>query len=565
MKVYAVQMEIVSGNPKRNFETMDRYIGEAKKHGADLVIFPDCCLFGGAYPEKGSAFAIECISYGYQIAALANGIDILFGNIDDQFSDGDKVICDSEEDALPPCNHAYYAAEQKLTRIKSPFYFPDELEPYPLASGRKIGIFAGNHDWNLLGEQLCPGDFFINISSFFYRTGEGNHYRRDIAEVAEKYGVSVLHLNAVGVHNEGKCIKAFAGESSIFEPSRKMVYSFPAFEPRAELLEFKNFGVKGTFVPQTPLTPIAEKRKALTYMIRASLRQMKIPRVVIGVSGGIDSAVNAVLHADALGAENVYLVNLPTRFNSETTKNAAGKLAENLGCSYLALPMTGVLESCRETLNAAVFSGGETVTVEGIHFENLQARLRSAVFLSTIASVLGAAFTCNGNKTEVMAGYCTLYGDTAGIFCALGDLWKTEVYELAREINRESERIPEASIEIPASAELSEAQNVDEGKGDPIIYAYHDRLFRFWMEENRTLDETLEALDDGALPRQIGFSETDFRRLYPTDEPAVFDMRYWWRRYRGIALAKRIQMPPILSVSSRSFGEMNESQIDADL
>ncbi len=558
MKVYAIQMEIVSGNPKQNFETIKLHVGEAKKCHADLAVFPDCCLFGGAYPEKGSAFAVECLSYGYQIAALANGIDILFGNIGDPLSEEEEP--GAGEEAFPPCNHAYYAAEQKLTRIKSPLYFPEELEPYPLPSGQKIGIFAGNHDWSLLGEQLCPGDFFINITSFFYRTGEGEPYRREIAEVAQKYGVSVLHLNAVGVYNEGKCIRAFAGESSVFDPSGKMEYSFPVFESHAELFEFQNYGVKGKFEPESLLTPVAEKRKALTYMIRASLRQMKIPRVVIGVSGGIDSAVNTVLHCDALGAENVFLVNLPTRFNSETTKNAAKELAENLGCSYLALPMTSVLESCCETLNAAVFSGGETLTVEGIHFENLQARLRSSAFLATIASVLGAAFTCNGNKTEAMVGYCTLYGDTAGIFCALGDLWKTEVYELAREINREQERIPKVSIEIPASAELSEAQNVDEGKGDPIIYAYHDRLFRFWMEENRTLDETLDALDDGTLWQQIGFSEADFRGLFPTDEAAVFDMQLWWQRYRGIALAKRLQMPPILSVSSRTFGETNESQ-----
>jgi len=161
-------------------------------------------------------------------------------------------------------------------------------------------------------------------------------------------------------------------------------------------------------------------------------------------------------------------------------------------------------------------------------------------------------------------GYCTLYGDTSGVLCALGDLWKTQVYELAREINKQGEIIPQKSIDIPASAELSEAQNVDEGKGDPIIYPYHDKLFSYWLERwNRNgLSDAIHALKAGTLCRDIDFSESHFREIFPDDSLALLDMELWWKRYKGIALAKRIQMPPILSVSRRAFGfDYRESQM----
>ena len=202
--------------------------------------------------------------------------------------------------------------------------------------------------------------------------------------------------------------------------------------------------------------------------------------------------------------------------------------------------------------------------MEGINHENLQARTRSGAVLLTVASVLGAGITCNGNKSEATTGYCTLYGDSCGVMCALGDLWKTDVYALARYINRDKERIPQASIDVPASAELSDAMNVDEGKGDPIKYPYHDKLFAEWVDRGCSLENTEQRLAAGfeKYCEDLGVDLGYFKSLFKTPEDALNDMRAWHRRFRGIALAKRIQFPPILSVSGTAFGaEYPESQV----
>ena len=298
---------------------------------------------------------------------------------------------------------------------------------------------------------------------------------------------AVLYVNAVGTENSGKNIYALDGGSRLFDNTGKEVFRMPQFAEAGMMFEISKGKVKalpcgGKTAPKSfkPGEPIAQIHDALVYMIRENLKRFHIERMVIGASGGIDSAVSAVLYAEAIGAKNVYLVNMPTKFNSDTTKNAARDLAKNLGCPYMVAPISDMLDAVSGILAKCTFvRNDKKIKIEGLAYENLQARTRSSSVLLSVASVLGAGVTCNGNKSEATAGYCTLYGDTCGVMCALGDLWKTQVYELARYINRKKEVIPKASIDVPASAELSDAMNVDEGKGDPIKYPYHDKLLAY--------------------------------------------------------------------------------------
>jgi len=605
MKIYPVQMNIVPGKPELNFETLKKEVEKAVLNQCDLVVFPEMCLSGyliGDLWEEHS-FIDQCVEYGNRVANLSASIDILFGNVAREEIHGENgrpllynaafyasngyfeplvqcngVIKNFLPKTLLPCYREFDEPRyfSDLRRLAFSLNQPLEalLKPYTRKDGIQIGISICEDAWDsiyeikpvsILASQMNENGFLINISCSPFTLGKTDARHRVFAAHASQNKIPLLYLNSVGTQNNGKNIYAFEGDSCFYRATGEKAFEYPKFESYSTVIELDGKEIKVSEKSKPQLTGMAEVRKALVYMLSENLKRWGIERVVIGASGGIDSAVSAVLYTEALGADRVFLVNMPTRFNSKTTRNAAKDLADNLGCPYLEAPITDTIDVfCRGLSSLSFERSSASLKVEGIHYENLQARTRSATFLATIASVLNAAFTCNGNKSEVMTGYCTLYGDTCGIVCALGDLWKTQVYELAREMNKEREIIPETSILIPASAELSDAQNVDEGKGDPIVYAYHDKLFSFWMERwNRnSLEDSIEALKDGSLYEKLSISKDFFDSLFKSYEDAIADMKYWWGRYKGIALAKRIQMPPVLCVSRRAFGfDLRESQI----
>jgi NAD+ synthase (glutamine-hydrolysing) len=191
--------------------------------------------------------------------------------------------------------------------------------------------------------------------------------------------------------------------------------------------------------------------------------------------------------------------------------------------------------------------------------ENVQARDRSSRILAALAASFAGVFACNANKAELTVGYSTLYGDLGGFLALLGDLWKSEVYALGRYLNDsvfQKAAIPEGIFTIVPSAELNDEQAVDQGRGDPLIYPYHDRLFFSWVQRwNRaTPEEILEWYASGTLNKELGLQGTDAYKLFNGAAAFVRDLERWWNLYNGIAVAKRVQAPPILAVSSRAFG-----------
>lgn len=183
--------------------------------------------------------------------------------------------------------------------------------------------------------------------------------------------------------------------------------------------------------------------------------------------------------------------------------------------------------------------------------------------MAAVAASVGGVFTCNANKAETTVGYATLYGDEAGFLCALADLWKFQIYNLANYLNEKifcREVIPRGIIEIVPSAELSDAQNVDEGKGDPLKYPYHDFLFRAFVEKFFTPEEILKFYFEKTLEKNIGCEVGLVEKYFPTAKDFIEDLERWWKLFTGMAVAKRIQSPPILAVTSRAFGTFAESQ-----
>lgn len=366
----------------------------------------------------------------------------------------------------------------------------------------------------------------------------------------------LIQVGCVGVQNTGKTIYTFDGGSAVVNSRGEVVQRA---EPFAECLNF----VEHEAIDKMPaLEPVNESEaakihRALKYGVKIFLEQIGLQKVVIGVSGGIDSAVAAALYVDVLGAENVYLVNMPSVFNSATTKNLSDRLAKNLGCKYFVVPIQESVDWTVKQLE------GVGVSVSNFVRENIQARDRSSRILAAIAASVGGGFTCNANKAESTVGYATLYGDEAGFMSALADLWKFQVYALANYFNDEifgREVIPQGIIDIVPSAELSTSQNVDEGKGDPLKYPYHDYLLRAFVEQDITPEEILRWYAAGTVEAEIGCASGLVEKYFPTAQEFIADLERWWRQFTGMGVAKRIQSPPILAVTDCPFGARHESQ-----
>ena len=322
---------------------------------------------------------------------------------------------------------------------------------------------------------------------------------------------------------------------------------------------------------QEPLSDAQEIYRSLRYGASLFLDQLGIQKMTIGVSGGIDSAVTAAFYVDILGPENVLLVNMPSQYNSDLTKNLAQKMAEALGASYAILPIQEVVDKTILQFSSTDIHNYATgndfhLKVTPFAAENIQARDRGARVLAGLASLFGGGFSCNSNKAEMTVGYATFYGDIAGVLALIGDLWKHQVYGLGRYLNEEvfrREVIPDEIFKIKPSAELSAAQTVGTG-GDPLVYPYHDYLLQAFVESwNKTSpEELLGWYLEGTLEDHLGCEKGLVRQLFPDVRSFIDDLERWWKLFCGLAVAKRIQAPPILTISKRAYGyDHREAQL----
>ena len=538
MKIALISMEVVPGRPDRNAAAMRAKIAEAKAAGAELVLFPALSLsglfLGGVW--KQPAFLRDCAAYAEEIAAAAEGVTVVFG------SAAQADSCTSV------CRTLVEARDGVLT----------EVMRTPLHG-------TGNHFAPLLYE--LSGENIIlaaDASPFPICFGAST-----LAKTAREKHKNIFCINTLGLQDKGKTVYTFPGRAHVFNANGERVLISPAYQEGITLVDTEQMPAPLTQTAEAPIAPI---HRMLRYAVQKFLARIRMERVVIGISGGIDSAVAAALYVDAIGAENVLLVNMPSRFNSATTKGLAAQLAENLGCRHTIVPIEESVAHTVTQLTEVPIMGkaaakGEHLTISSFVRENMQARDRSGRVLATVAAAWGAGFTCNANKAESTVGYATLYGDQAGFLSALADLWKYQVYDLARYLNDTvygREVIPQGIIDIVPSAELSDAQNVDEGKGDPIRYLYHDYLFRAFAEENCIPEDILTHYADGDLEKFIGCENGLVAEYFPTAADFISDLERWWGLYTGMAVAKRIQSPPLLSVSGRAYGSDHpESQIGA--
>lgn len=606
LRIALGQMEVIPGRPDLNTRTMLEMMNQARRQDAHMVIFPEMAipgyLLGDTWEQQ--AFLRDCEEFGRRVIEASQGLIVLFGNVG---VDWDRI---GDDGRVRKYNAFFTAQDGRLCggdnfpcpfRIKSlqPNYreFDDTRHFYSLL---RLAMEMGKRAEDLsqpvtvciagrrvrLGCVLCedgwsedysfkpmaaivrggPVDLFINISSSPFTLGKNNKRNRVFSKQVKETGVPLIYVNNVGIQNNGKTVYTFDGCSTVYNSSGETVDCCPPFSPRLQLidldLESRGQGMPPVEAPDDRDT--ASIYQALNYGISRFLNSIGMERVVIGVSGGIDSAVSACLYTRVLGPDNVLLANMPSVFNSRTTRDLASRLALNLGCLYTVMPIQEAVDhTVRQIGGTPVVSLGDgrqfTLDVTSFMAENIQARDRSARILAALAASFGGGFTCNANKSEMTVGYSTLYGDQAGFFAALADLWKHQVYDLAGYLNLhvyQREVIPRGIIDLVPSAELSPDQAVDQGKGDPIVYPYHDYLFRSFVEHwNRaTPEDILEWYDRGVLEEKIGCQPGLVKRLFGSPEDFIGDLERWWKAYTGMAVAKRIQAPPVLAVSRRVFG-----------
>jgi len=594
------QINVRPGHPRINTDTVLKHIREARQDGIELIVFPEMAIPGYLLGDEWEhqAFLRQCEACGHQVREASQNIIVVFGNvaIDWQRRNEDGrvrkynalFVAENGEFVAPRDSPYPFSIKALMPNYRQ---FDDSRHFFDLrklafeercdvrslltpvhTSRAVLGCILCEDAWDMDYSVSPLGilatrpeiDLFINASASPFTLDKNHKRNRVFAAHARHLGRPLLYVNKVGIQNNGKTVFTFDGASSAYDAQGNHIRCGEPFEATTLTIDLP-LGTDATFADHSEpqRDTISDTHAAIAYGTRRFMELCGVERAVIGVSGGIDSAVVAAIHAQILPPESLLLVNMPSRFNSDTTKNLARELAQNAGCFYADVSIedsVAVTLSQIDGLSIQSTDGKrrETLSLSGFMQENVQARDRSSRILAALASAFGGVFTCNANKSELTVGYTTLYGDLGGYLACIADLWKTQVYGLADFLNTTvfgREVIPRGSIDIVPSAELSDAQSVDDGKGDPLIYPYHDALFQSWVEwwNRATPEEILVWYANGNLEAKLEYDGI-IAESFPTPREFIADLERWWNLYQGMGLAKRIQAPPVLAVKRRAFG-----------
>ena len=532
MNIALAQLNLHIGNFDGNLQKMIRYIDQAKLAGADLVCFPELATCG--YPPRDflefEDFIEEAERAINELAKHANEIAIIVG------SPTRNPVLEGKD----LYNSAYFLADQTIQHRVDKALLPtydvfDEYRYFEPATefqiipfkGKRIALTICEDIWNIGNENplytTCPmdhlilqkPDLMINISASPFNYTNPESRLNVVKSNVKRYQLPMFYVNHVGAQTE----LIFDGGSNVVSSNGNVYDEFPQFEETMRYFDLEDVE-NGTRNVEVPKSKIPMIHQALLTGIRDYFGKLGFQKAILGLSGGIDSAVTAVLAAQALGPQNVRLILMPSQFSSDHSVNDARQLAENLGSQYDIIPIENIYKSFESALEPHFW--GQSF---GIAEENLQARSRG-MLLMAFSNKYGNILLNTSNKSEMAVGYGTLYGDLCGGLSVLGDVYKTEVYELAHLINQDKEIIPTHIITKPPSAELKPDQKDSDSLPD---YEILDKILFEYIENKQGPKDII----------QMGYDEALVRRIL---------------RMVNINEFKRYQTAPVLRVSPKAFG-----------
>lgn len=538
MKIGIAQINTTVGDFQGNKAIIFNAYQRLCRQRANVIIFPELAITG--YPPRDLIFTKDFVKESRKaLESLLPEIETvpaLIGFIDAE--EINSTTCYFNAAAWCEKGKILYCARKCLLPnddvFDEPRYFHTATEPVIVPfEGLRIGItickdiwtdkvdqiaaHCSTHPLSMLAEKKI--DLMLNLSASPWHQGKMSIREQQVKSAAQRCHCPVIYCNAVGANDE----LIFDGHSLIADNKGKIVQRVTGFKEAFRIIDTDNLSRLENSFPPSEQNDIENIYKALVLGVRDYARKSRLNRAILGLSGGIDSAVTAVIAAEALGTENITGLSLPSTISSQHSRDDAKELAQNIGIRYYQVSIAQTVASAEESLHECFAAEG--VVGKDVTEENLQARSRG-MLLMALANKLGALLLTTGNKSELALGYCTLYGDMCGGLGVLSDVLKTNVYALAHWINRDKKVIPDRSITKPPSAELRPDQK-DEDTLPP--YSVLDQILKKYIEENQS---PKQIIDEGFCQETVN----DVIRLVHLSEH------------------KRKQAPPGLKVTPLAFG-----------
>ena len=532
MKISVAQLNYHIGNYEGNLRKMLDAIQQANNEKADIICFSELATCG--YPPRDFLEFDDFITLS----------DALIESLKEVSQHIAIVVGAPSRNPVPEGKDLYnsvyfiYKGETMFVQHKSLLPTYDVFDEYRYFEpgkdfgvvdfkGKKIALTICEDIWNIGNENplytICPldeiiklkPDFILNVSASPFTYDHAEERMNIVKTNVDRYGIPMFYVNHVGAQTE----MIFDGGSIVMSPDGNVYEELPYFEEAFRTYDLDEV-LKGGRHEVQKANKIREIHDAIVLGISDYFGKLGFTKATLGLSGGIDSAVTAVLAARALGPKNVRVLLMPSTFSSDHSVNDAKKLAENLGIQYDVVPIANIYDEYVKALSPIFGDLPFNVTEE-----NLQARTRGALLMA-LSNKLGYILLNTSNKSEMAVGYGTLYGDLCGGLSVIGDVYKTDVFKLAHYINSEREIIPNNTITKPPSAELRPNQKDSDSLPD---YDILDTILIQYIENQKSPKDIID----------MGYDENLVRRIL---------------RLVNINEFKRYQTAPVLRISSKAFG-----------